>query len=231
MKPQVQTRGIILSRIDYGEADRIITFLTEDNGKISSLAKGVRKVKSKLAGGIELFSVSHISFLQGRGDITTLVSARLETHYGNIVTDLAKTMLGYDFLKRTNRATEAAVGAEYFYLLQNGLAGLNAEGILPELTELWFDMRLLQTAGHAPNLRSDTQRRPLEAGGHFVFSFEDMAFVPHLEGQYSAGHVKLLRLAVAAEQPSVLANVGGIGPLVPECLRLAKTMLTTYVRV
>ena len=57
---RISTRSIILTRINYAEADRIITFLTPSNGKVRAIAKGVRKAKSKLAGGIELFSISDI---------------------------------------------------------------------------------------------------------------------------------------------------------------------------
>ena len=64
---RINTQAIVLRRTDFGEADRIINFLTPDRGKISGLARGVRKQKSKLAGGIELFSVSDITYLVGRG--------------------------------------------------------------------------------------------------------------------------------------------------------------------
>ncbi|MEJ0073760.1 MAG: DNA repair protein RecO [Candidatus Saccharibacteria bacterium] len=87
-RPQQVTTGIVLTRVDYGEADRIITLITPDQGKLRLMAKGVRRIKSKLAGGIELFSVSNITFIRGRGDIGTLVSSRVLTHYGRIVSDL-----------------------------------------------------------------------------------------------------------------------------------------------
>src|SRR4051812_28556736 len=105
---QILTRGIVLSRTDYGEADRIVSVLTPDQGKLRLMAKGVRKVKSKLAGGIELFSVSELSFIPGKNDIGTLVSARLTQHFANIVKDINRTMFGYELLKRLNRATEDA---------------------------------------------------------------------------------------------------------------------------
>ena len=54
---QLVTDGIVLSRVNYGEADRIIKLLTPEAGKLSLMARGVRKPKSKLAGGIELFSI------------------------------------------------------------------------------------------------------------------------------------------------------------------------------
>jgi DNA repair protein RecO (recombination protein O) len=77
----LQTKAIVLSRTDYGEADRILTFLTPHEGKLRLMARGVRKAKSKVAGGIELFSTSDISFLRGRGEIGTLISARLRKYY------------------------------------------------------------------------------------------------------------------------------------------------------
>ena len=81
---QLQTEGIVLSRTDYGEADRIINILTPEQGKIALMARGVRKPKSKLAGGIELFSISDISYIKGKGEIGTLISVRLKKHYANI---------------------------------------------------------------------------------------------------------------------------------------------------
>ena len=54
----LKTDAIVLKRVNYREGDRIITFLTPD-GRLSAIAKGARKEKSKLAGGIEiLFLVS-----------------------------------------------------------------------------------------------------------------------------------------------------------------------------
>src|SRR5688572_14550778 len=115
---QIVTTAIILGRTDYGEADRIITLLTPDHGKLRLLAKGVRRVKSKLAGGIELFSISSITFVKGRGDIGTLISTRLNKHYRQIVTDLDRTMVGYDLIKQLNKITEDEPEPEYFDLLK-----------------------------------------------------------------------------------------------------------------
>lgn len=54
MQNDLHTRAIVLRRTNYGETDRILNLLTPE-GKKSVLAKGVRREKSKLAGGIELF--------------------------------------------------------------------------------------------------------------------------------------------------------------------------------
>ena len=121
---QIVTQGIILSRINYAEADRILTIITPDHGVVSVIAKGVRKSKSKLAGGIELFSISDITFITGRGEIHTLISTRLKKHYANISANLGCTMLGYDILKIIKKITKERSEPEYFDLLKQALSSL-----------------------------------------------------------------------------------------------------------
>ena len=85
---QIATQAIMLKRMNYGEADRIVTVLTADNGRLSMLAKGVRKSKSKLAGGLELFCVTDINYIYGKSDLKTIISTRLKEHYRNIVSNV-----------------------------------------------------------------------------------------------------------------------------------------------
>ena len=230
-KSQIVTSGILLSRTDFGEADRIITVLTPDNGKVRMIAKGVRRPKSKLAGGIELFSVSSLTFLQSRSELKTLVSSRLITHYGNIIKDIRRTMLGYDLLKRINRVTEDAAGEEYLVLLQRTLEGLDDLELAPELIELWFSMQLLAITGHTPNMRTDTEGHKLEAEERYLFDFDEMAFRQQKGGPYAANHIKLLRLAYATDEPAVLKQVTDAASCAPDALKLAHNMLRYSVRI
>src|SRR5690242_266710 len=54
--PTVTTEGLILKRINFGEADRVLTVLTDRYGKISAIARGVRKITSRRAGNIEVLN-------------------------------------------------------------------------------------------------------------------------------------------------------------------------------
>ena len=63
----IRTKAIVIRRTNYGEADRILQLLTPDYGKVSVMARGVRREKSKLAGGIELFAQ-----LRRRDDVVRL---------------------------------------------------------------------------------------------------------------------------------------------------------------
>ncbi len=220
MKPQHVTTGIVLTRVDYGEADRIITLITPDTGKLRLIAKGVRRVKSKLAGGIELFSVTNLTYIRGRGDIGTLVSSRLVTHYGHIVQDLDRTMLGYDLIKQLNKATEDEPEPDYFHLLEQAFAALNDSTILLDLIRLWFSAQLLRLGGHTPNLQTEPDGTKLVADKMYEFSFDDSAFMARPEGAFGVDDIKFLRLVFNGNLPAVLGKVGGLAELVGQSKQL-----------
>lgn len=229
MKPTV-TSGIVLARVSYQEADRILTILSAEHGKLRVIAKGVRKEKSKLAGGVELFSISEVSFIKGRGEIGTLVSARLITHFGNIVKDIERTMYGYDFLKLINKITEDNSGPEYFKLTEQVLSALNDSSMPLNLVKLWADVRLLAATGHTPNLTADIQGNKLEAGKQYEFELSDMGFEARPNGHCQSEHIKLLRL-VARIPAAKLGLVEGIEPFVDTCQQLAQTMRKSVLHV
>lgn len=226
MKTQT-TKGIVLNRINYGEADRILTIITPDYGKIRAIAKGVRKEKSKLAGGIELFTITNLSYIPGRRDISTLVSTRLATNFGNIVKDLSRTQFGYTVLKTIDKITEDECEEEYFVLAGETLSALNDTGADILLTEAWFYLQLLRLMGHTPNLSTDTKDVKLLSGQTYRFDYDAMAFYAHPEGEYHDRHIKLLRL-LGNNGLGKIANIKGVSSQVPPCLTLLKPIVRTW---
>lgn len=229
---QFTTKGIVLARTDYAEADRILTFLTPDSGKVKAIAKGVRRSKSKLAGGIELFSVSELTLIVGRGEINTLISTRLVKHYGNIVKDIGRTTAAYELIRMANKATEDAPEEAYFNLLQSGFEGLNDQELEPQLTVLWFEMQLLKLAGHAPDLKNDVSGNKLKPSSTYTFHIDRMRFTPKEEkrGSFTANHIKFLRLGFAARGPNVLRRISDVESLADSTQPLVQTMLRAFVR-
>jgi DNA repair protein RecO (recombination protein O) len=225
---QLVTTAIILNRTDYGEADRILSLLTPEYGKLSLMAKGVRKVKSKLAGGIELFSVSEITFIKGRGAVGTLVSTRLIKHYEHIVGDLNRTMLGYELIKQLNKVTEDEPEEEYFDLLRETFEALDESSVPIELIRFWFGLQLLRLSGHTPNLQTDDSGNRLVVDQKYEFNFESMSFHASSHGGFEAGHIKLLRLAFEGHSARFLANIQGANKLVMDCVPLAQQWTATY---
>lgn len=228
---QIVTTGIILGRTDYGEADRILTLLTPDQGKLRLMAKGVRRVKSKLAGGIELFSISTITFVKGRGEIGTLVSTRLIEHYKYIIQDLDRTMLGYDLIKQLNKITEDEPGQEYFELLQQTFEALNDLAVPPPVIRFWFSTQLLRLGGHAPNLRTDVSGHKLQPDKTYHFDFDRMCLAVSEHGPLHVDHIKFLRLSFAAHPAKVLAQVRAADDLLDALVPLANTMLQVHIRI
>ena len=225
------TQGIVLTRTDYAEADRILSFLTSDHGKVRAIAKGVRKSKSKLAGGIELFSVSDLTLVSGRGEINTLISTRLVSHYGNIVKDIERTNTGYEIIKLINKNTEDAAEGGYFHLLEEAFKALNDTELDPQLTKLWFDMQLLKLAGHIPNLHTNSVGVKLADSKTYNADFEQMSFEPASHGPLSANHIKFMRLGFRAGRPQTIQRVNDAASLAEVCAPIIQTMLRTHIRI
>jgi DNA repair protein RecO (recombination protein O) len=225
------TTGIILSRTNYGEADRILTILTPDHGKLRLGARGVRKVKSKLAGGIELFSTSHITYIEGKSEVGTLVSTRLIKHYGHIVKDIDCVQLGYELIKLLDKATEDHPEAEYFHLLERAFAALDEANINLELIRVWFQAQLLSLSGHSPNLHADTNDRKLNAETSYNFDLDTMAFMPHHAGKLRVEQIKVLRLLFGNSTPKTLSKVDGLAEVLNDVAILVRAMLQSSLRL
>ncbi len=225
-------KGIVLRRTDFGEADRILTFLTDDHGKVSVIAKGVRKAKAKLAGSVELFSVSDLVILPGRKDVSTLMSARLIEHFGQIVKDLKRTNCGFELLRLTDKATEDRPEPTYFETLRAGLSALDNQ-IDHQLVDSWFRLKLLKLGGHSPNLQTDQNKAKLAAGRRYDFDLESMCFTAKegRGGQFTTDHIKFLRLALSTANPAALTKINGWEKLSYTTAPLVQSMLQAHVRL
>lgn len=228
---QIVAEAIILARTNFGEADRILTLLTPDHGKLRLMAKGVRREKSKLAGGIELFSVSTVTWVKGRGDIGTLISTRLVKHYSRIIEDLDRTMFGYELIKQLHKVTEDHPESEYFALLRQAFEALDDPAVPLELILLWFSAQLLRFAGHAPNLQTDAAGQKLDAGQAYNFDFEQMCFTSAPRGKFAASHIKFLRIAFTGHPAKTLAQIQGGAALSAGLAPLLSTMLQTHLSI
>lgn len=226
MKQQV-TSAIVLNRINYGEADKILTILTPENGKIKLIAKGVRKVKSKLAGSVELFSVSNIIYIQGTKEIGTLISAKLQTFFSNITKDYSRTITGYELLKIANKSTKDAVDIDYYNLLLHSLVMLNNSEINPTLDGCWFMARQLKLLGHEINTLTDINNQKLIEKQNYNYDFKEMGFYYSKNGIYGSKHIKLLRLLLK-EEVHKLNLISGLDKVLISVDRLLKDVLKLY---
>lgn len=209
----IKTRVIILKRLNFGEADRILTALSEEYGRVSLLAKGVRKSNSKLAGGLELFSVCDVTYIEGRSELKTLISTRLKDHFSEIVKDINKTMLAYEFFKALEKATQHGTTDGTYAMLENILVYLNQPDSDSNLANIWLISHLLQAEGSGINLEKPLNSAKFSEEQLYDFNFEDMAFYVSNNGTFTPKHIKFLKLVARGSTPSNLHVVTGFEAL------------------
>ena len=156
MSGSLKTEAVVLRSMRFGEADRILHLYTPHRGRISAIAKGVRRARSRFGGRLEPYFRLHMVLYDGKSDLLTVTSAetisgqpRLREH-GPALDSAARAC---DAVSRLFATPEPHPGV--FALLCNELALLDSE---PEqathANQLAFRLKLLLAAGLAPQLSS-----------------------------------------------------------------------------
>lgn len=223
-----KTNAIILKRINYGEADKIITALTSDYGKLCLLAKGVRKSTSKLAGGIELFSESSIQFIKGRGDIDTLVSARINRNFSKISKNLKATNSGYEIIAVVNEISEHNADSAHYSLLKNKLNLLD-EGYDELMVLGIFYAKVLEISGHSLNLSRDISGNDFIETKKYNYNFDAGGFEETFFGN-SGSTIKVIKL-LFNQPPHVLVRITGMEQDLNSAVSLLKSLVDYYLHI
>jgi len=149
-----KTEAIVLRTMDLGEADRVLTVLTPRLGKLRIVAKGVRRPRSRLGGGLQPFSDVQLVLAVGRTfDVVTQV-AIADPHLG-LRDDLEATAAAWYVVELTDRFCEGSADSHgAFVLLAQALAALDApaDAIARETVNRWFELHLLDAMGFRPEL-------------------------------------------------------------------------------
>lgn len=147
---QYKTKGIILKRTNLGEADRILTILTENHGKIKVIAKGVRKTLSKLGGHLEPFCLVNLGIAEGRNlDIVTDVETI--KCFIKLRSNLSLTNTAYYIGEVVEKMTaENEAHPEIFALLSEVVEHL--ENGQNKLLLAYFEINFLAESGFRPEL-------------------------------------------------------------------------------
>ena len=216
----ITTRAIVLRRTNFGEADRILQLLTPE-GRRSVMAKGVRKEKSKLAGGIELFAVTDVVLGEGKGELGILTSARLVHFYRHIIEDYDRLQFGYFVIQQITRASENVDEPEWFDMTADIFMALDSKTIPLALTQTWFYLRHASLLGHQLNLNIDTNGEKLTADRTYRYDVGEQGLRELPNGELTAEHIKLLRL-ISTRSLKVLAQIGGVDEILPAILNVAR---------
>lgn len=215
-----RAQAIILRRTNYGEADRILSLLT-DKGRRSVIAKSVRRQKSKLAGGIELFAISDVVITTSKGKLDILTSARLVHFYGRILEDYDRLQFGYEATNAVTKASEQVDGEDWFDVLSQVYAGLDNFAVPLQLVQTWFYLHHADLSGYGFNLAYDVAGKPLDAASSYMYDVSERGLRRAEQGDVTADHIKLMRL-LANKPLSAIVQIGGIDDVLPECWMVAR---------
>ncbi|MBF8247690.1 MAG: recO, partial [Bacteroidetes bacterium] len=98
-------QGIVIKRINVGESDKLVTVFTHELGKITLKAKGIRRLTSKRAGSLELFSQVSGSAVTGRGPIDTLTEVQLLDSHSSWKKHLGRITVAYELCETLDKLT------------------------------------------------------------------------------------------------------------------------------
>lgn len=217
----LRTLGYVLRRVNYGEADRILNIITS-SGKFSVMAKGVRKSKSKLAGGIEMFTLSEFNIHFGKGEFGVLTGAKMMRYYDEIIKDFGRMELGGTILKKVSLVADSSDNPEYFRIVDESLRGLNGGGDL-RLIEAWFLINLVKAMGEEVNLYRDAEGLKLEAEKKYSWNEFEKVFYEDEGGKYGVDEIKMLRLMLTNDF-TIVKRVKVGDEMIGLILRVAKTV-------
>jgi DNA repair protein RecO (recombination protein O) len=156
----LKSEAVVLRSMRYGEADRILHLYTPARGRVSAIAKGVRRARSRFGGRLEPFFRLHVELHEGRGELMTVTGAQTIDGYARLRADgraLDAAARACDAVGRLFETSEPHPGV--FNLLCRQLALLDqraGEGersaVLGRAAALAFRLKLMLAAGLAPQL-------------------------------------------------------------------------------
>ena len=211
---QDKTTAIVLKRTNYGEADRIVQLITP-LGRRSVMARGVRREKSKLAGGIELLSESDVVIRRGKGNLEILVSARMKKQYHTILSDYDRMVFAYEMLRIVTQGSDNVDEAHWYDLTAQTLEALSQLNLPLTLVKAWFYINFAKLSGYELSLWRDVEGKIIDSDSNYTYDVAERGLRNSAKGNLSAEHIKILRL-LSTKSLTVLAKVGGMQDYLPE---------------
>lgn len=145
-----QERALVLSHLDYGEADRLVTLFTATRGKLTAFAAGARKSRRRFAGALEPFTLLQVRLAERHGETLRLDGADVEESFFAIRQDLsliARALYSLELCRELVRDREPHPGL--FELLLGYLELLNRKAAGPS-SLISFELKALAQAGFMP---------------------------------------------------------------------------------
>jgi DNA repair protein RecO (recombination protein O) len=167
-----RTNAIVLRSIKLSETDKLVTFMTEQFGKVKCVARGARKIKSRFAGSLEPMSYVYlIYFGKENQQLYSLNNADIIQSFHLLREDFQKLYTGIYLNELVDAMTaEMQEDRQIFQLLLDSLSALQNQGNLETLCRM-FEIRLLSVSGHRPELDHCVVCKTGKVNGWVGFSY------------------------------------------------------------
>jgi len=153
MRMRGKTAGFVLRTLDYGESDRIVSFYTEDHGKLRGIAKGARRSRKRFANALDIFSCSTILFSSGARDgLAFIEGCDVSKHYPGIRGDLEKSLMASYIIELVDLFTVDGKSNPSVFALLRDFLDLFEVNATTEALLRFFEFRLLKISGYEPFL-------------------------------------------------------------------------------
>lgn len=165
-------QGIVLRSYPFGEADRVVVLLSPNRGKLRTVAKGVRKTKSRFGGRLEPFTHVDLVMYEGR-NLDMITQVAIIEAFPALRADLDRVVAAGTMVEVADTVSaEQEPSLRLFLLLQRGLKALDAGPAHPDLVTS-FLLKAAAVVGVAPALEEcagcgrpdDLERFSFSAGG------------------------------------------------------------------
>ncbi|MBE9529582.1 MAG: DNA repair protein RecO [Proteobacteria bacterium] len=166
-----KVKAVLLNSVDYAESDRILTFYTEEYGKMSGIAKGARRSRKRFVANIDpLCHSTLLLFHNGKSDLVRIDDATLIDGHGALKADIEKYSIGCYMLELVNEMTREGHALPEVYTLLKDFLGLldksggpNAASYALDSSDSYgsdsddallrfFEIKLLSFLGYLPHL-------------------------------------------------------------------------------
>lgn len=148
---QYRVQGIVIRSMDYGEGNKIITLFTREQGKLSVVARGAKKVKSRYGSSAQLFTYGDYLFFKS-GQLGTLNHAEIIEAFHKIREDLHKAAHASYLAELTDKMMGDQEGQPFlFEQLKASLQAIQEDKDLHIIVHL-YEMKMLMHAGYTPEL-------------------------------------------------------------------------------
>lgn len=145
--------GIVVGHLDYGEADRIVTFLTRERGRLKGIARFARKSRKRFGAALDLFCKVQVRYVERPGaDLVRLEGVDLVDAYPGLRSDLRRVAaVTYAAELAREAAPEREAASHLFDLFDRFIARIAREAYDPWLVRA-FELQALAVLGWRPVL-------------------------------------------------------------------------------